>query len=61
MATSNCLVTNILQNIFFCVQQRKEAHTGLGQLGRVNDRIYVNDEASEKHLSFMYVVCVLRG
>ncbi len=29
MATMNCLVTNILQNIFFCVQQRKETHTGL--------------------------------
>ncbi len=24
MATNNCLVTNILQNIFFCVQQKKE-------------------------------------
>ncbi len=28
---SNCLVTNILQNIFFCVQQKKETHTGLAQ------------------------------
>ncbi len=25
----NCLITNILQNIFFCVQQKKETHTGL--------------------------------
>jgi len=24
-----CLVTGILQNIFFCVQQKKEIHTGL--------------------------------
>ncbi len=32
MATVNCLVTNILQNIFFCVQQKKEAHTGLVEL-----------------------------
>jgi len=24
--------TNILQNIFFCVQQKKETHTGLEQL-----------------------------
>ncbi len=32
MATVNCLVTSILQNIFFCVQQKKETHTGLGQL-----------------------------
>ncbi len=29
MATSNCLVT--LQNIFFCVQQKKETQTGLEQ------------------------------
>jgi len=26
------LVTDILQNIFFCVQQKKEIHTGLKQL-----------------------------
>ncbi len=31
MATINCLVTNILQNIFFCVQQLKENYTGLEQ------------------------------
>ncbi len=29
MATVNFLVTNILQNIFFCAQQKKE--TGLEQ------------------------------
>jgi len=29
----NCLVTNILQNILFWVQQNKEMHTGLAQLG----------------------------
>ncbi len=23
----NCLVTNILQNIFFCILQKKESHT----------------------------------
>jgi len=27
----NFLVTDILQNIFFCVQQKKETHTGLEQ------------------------------
>ncbi len=27
--TRNCSVTNILQNIFFCVPQQKESHTGL--------------------------------
>ncbi len=30
MATVNCLVTNILQNTFFCVQQLKETHTDFG-------------------------------
>ncbi len=34
MATINCSVTNILQNIFFCAQQKEETHTGLEQLGR---------------------------
>jgi len=29
---SNCLVTEILQNIIFYVQQKKETHTGLEQL-----------------------------
>jgi len=28
----NCLVINIIQNIFFCVQQKKEIHTGLEKL-----------------------------
>ncbi len=28
----NCLVTNILQNIFFCVQQLKYISTGLKQI-----------------------------
>jgi len=28
----NSLVTDILQNIFFCVQQEKDTHTGLEQL-----------------------------
>ncbi len=32
MPTSNCLVTNILQNIFFCTQQKKETHIGLEQI-----------------------------
>ncbi len=32
MATVNCMVNNILQNIIFCVQQKKETHTGLEQL-----------------------------
>jgi len=28
----NCLIPIILQNIFLCVQQKKETHTGLQQL-----------------------------
>jgi len=28
----NCLITNILQNILFSVQQKKETHTGLEHL-----------------------------
>ncbi len=31
MWTSNCLVFHLLQNIFFCVQHKKEINTGLGQ------------------------------
>ncbi len=31
MATVNYIVINILQNIFFNVQQRKEIHIGLEQ------------------------------
>ncbi len=29
MAAVNCLVTNILQTIFFCVQQKKVSNSGL--------------------------------
>ncbi len=29
METINCLIASILQNILFCVQQKKETHTGL--------------------------------
>ncbi len=32
MDTINFLVTNIFQNIFYCVPQRKETHSGLGQV-----------------------------
>ncbi len=32
MATVDFLVNNILQNIFFCVKQKKETRTGLEQL-----------------------------
>ncbi len=40
LATSNCLVTKCLQNIYFCVQQIKHTYTGLAQLkgdDRLND------------------------
>ncbi len=32
MGAANCLITNIFQNIFFCVKQKKETHTVLEQL-----------------------------
>jgi len=32
MGSINGLVTHILQNIFYCVEQKKEIHTGLEQL-----------------------------
>jgi len=35
MATVNCVVTNIIQNIFFLVQQKKEFHTGLVQQAKL--------------------------
>ncbi len=43
MATVNSLVTNILQNILFFLQQLKESHTGLEQFeGLVTDeRIFI--------------------
>ncbi len=39
MVPQNSLVTNFLQNIFFCRRQNKEIHTGL-ELGWVNDDRY---------------------
>ncbi len=36
MATFKCLVTHILQNIF-CVQQKKEIHTGLEHDGILDE------------------------
>ncbi len=32
MAAVSCLVTNIHQNIIFCVQKKKETHRGLEQV-----------------------------
>ncbi len=32
MATVNCLITNILQNILFCALQKKDIHIDLEQL-----------------------------
>ncbi len=38
MVPQNCSVSHILQNIFLCVQQNKDIHTGLELLkGWVND------------------------
>ncbi len=40
MATVSCLVVNIVQNIFFCVFQKNETHTGLEQVV-FDDRIFI--------------------
>jgi len=32
MVPNNCFAPIVLQNIFICVQQKKETHTGLKQL-----------------------------
>ncbi len=44
MGNSNCLNTHIPQNIF-CIQQKKETHTGLEQLVN-DDRIKILGELS---------------
>ncbi len=31
MGPSNCLITSIVPNILFCIQQQKKSHTGLEQ------------------------------
>ncbi len=43
MGTINWLISNIHQNIFFCVQQNKEIRTGLDQLWGLinNDRLFI--------------------
>jgi len=41
MGPINSLVTDILQNIFFCVQQKKEIHKMETTWGWVNDRIFI--------------------
>ncbi len=40
MATINIMVTNIFQNIFFCVQQKKEPHTCLEKVNDDNILIF---------------------
>jgi len=43
MGSINYLVSKILQNIFFCVKQKKEFHTGFKQLeGKQWQKIWVN-------------------
>ncbi len=41
MATVNCLVTNILPNIFFCAQQTKEIYRFETTWGRRSDKSYI--------------------
>ncbi len=40
MATSNFMVTNILPNIFFHVQQKEETHAGLEQLVSLSQIVF---------------------
>ncbi len=40
MATVNCLVTDILQNILFCVQQEKKKLIVLEQVSKWEQNIY---------------------
>ncbi len=35
LGTRNCLVTHILQSIFFYIQQNKEMYAGLEQPGKI--------------------------
>ncbi len=41
MATISSLLTNILQNLFFCVQQKKETHTGLEMMTEFYIILYI--------------------
>ncbi len=52
-AVQFCLIPNILQNIFFCVPQKNESHTGLERhVNNVNEKLNI----TEKHkLSFNIV------
>jgi len=51
LGSINCLVTDILLNIFFCVQQKKEVHTGLKQLLNYsfNNELKHRKEQPSKH------------
>jgi len=42
VGTINSLVANILQNIFFCVQLKKETHTGLEHMEPLNGHGGIN-------------------
>ncbi len=54
MATVSCLVTNILQNIFFCVQQQKQTHTGLRESKWWHNLNFFGDHAQ---VSFSGCLC----
>ncbi len=49
MATVNCLLTNVLHNIFSCVQQKKEAHTGLEQVEDTSDLSFLGELSLSAH------------
>ncbi len=68
MVNSNCLVTNILettafnilQNIFFCVQQKKQTHTGLEQLNGETEKEVNSEVITKEVISYTCKLAFLR-
>ncbi len=55
MDASNCLVTNVLQNILFYVQHEKETQTGLEQLEGKQMTIYILGLAMPLNILFSHL------
>ncbi len=53
MATSNCLVSNILQNIFICVQQKKETHNNIFIFGWTKNKQKTNKQWIKNSIDFV--------
>ncbi len=56
MATANCLYPSLLQNSIFCVQQKKEMHTGLEQ---IENYPFKKDSHTARIMFFCSQKCVL--